>query len=175
MKMSVMKYVLVILITYANLCQAQIAYLVDDANAIYELDMITCTSQHIFTFDLEDTLQDLAINAVGQLYGITERGNLYNLDPENGVSVLVHSFLFLQSFNALWQNDQGLIFTTGSEGFLYTYSPQTNEERFLGDIGFTTTGDLIYRAGQLYASSDEREVILIDPSTLQQCGDYEYP
>ena len=159
------KWFMIVISFCYSYCNGQSIFFSDDNNRILQLDITSCTTELVVQLTIQDTLEDLATDSKGSIYGITKRGALYQVDINNGSAVLVHTFLFLQFFHALVVDSHGLIITTGSEGFLYNYDPALDKDQFLGDIGFTTVGDLIFYSGNLYATTSEQEIVEIDMLT----------
>ncbi|MCB0668179.1 MAG: gliding motility-associated C-terminal domain-containing protein [Saprospiraceae bacterium] len=136
-------------------------YFNDNINKIYKYDRSSCTVDSGFEAAVEDTLTDLAIRQDGQLYGVTSNGKLYQINPEAGTVLLIHSFLNLQTFKALYFAADGKIYTAGSEGFLYTYEVGTKKEAFLGDVG-NDIEDLLSYNEELYASINSKKLLHVN-------------
>jgi gliding motility-associated-like protein len=159
------KYFLPILLLWCFQVWSQTVYLSGDANQIYKLDLNTCQLASVVDLTVDDTIKDLAFDPLHNLFGISNRGNLYRIDLETGTISLVHTFLFLQSFDALICDSEGIFYATGSEGFLYSYDPLASKDRFLGDVGLMTVGDLLFRSDTLYATTIDQKIVQINKQT----------
>lgn len=151
------------LFSYISFAQV---YLLDQGNIIYEFDPESCGVIAQFEAGVEDTLTDLAMRMDGQLYGITQNGKLYQINAQTGDVLQIHSFLNLQSFEALYCSNMGLIYVGGSEGFLYTFEISSKTEKFLGDIGIESIEDLLIYANELYASTSSKKLLHLDLEDL---------
>lgn len=136
-------------------------YFNDNRNVVYRYDLLSCSVDSAFEAAVEDTLTDLAIRQDGQLYGVTSNGKLYQINPGTGNVLLIHSFLNLQIFKALFFAPSGKIYVAGSEGFLYTYDVGTKKETFLGDVG-NDVEDLLSYGEELYASTSAKKLLHVN-------------
>jgi gliding motility-associated-like protein len=137
-------------------------YVSDYSNQIYRFNPANCSVELQFQLFVSDTVKDLAIRSDGQLYGLTNSGDLYQINPQTGEALLVHSFLYLQEFEALYCSIANQIFAGGSEGFLFRYDLSTRSDTFLGDIGNYGIRDLISYTGNMYASTGNNRMIQIN-------------
>lgn len=96
---------------------------------------------------------------------MTNSGDLYQINPQTGEALLVHSFLYLQEFEALYCSIANQIFASGSEGFLFRYDLATRSDTFLGDVGNYGIKDLLSHSGNMYAITQNNRMIQINLNT----------
>ena len=148
----------------ANLCLpamlvAQVIYLSTTDNRLFKINVNDCQPE--FVASVEPKLFDIAFHPNGELYGIDPDGVLYQIDKLTGIVTRIHGFSG-QTFNSLTISYDGLIFTTGWDGELWSYNISNDEEIYYGEFGHAATGDMMFYNGRLYVAATRSRIILID-------------
>ncbi|HZV68262.1 MAG TPA: gliding motility-associated C-terminal domain-containing protein [Saprospiraceae bacterium] len=144
---------------------SQVIYLSTTDTSIYRLNIVTCDYSEVVK--VVRALTDISFHPDGTLYGVDGGGNLFEIDTMNGATTVVHHFNGLgQIFNSLTTSAEGIIYSTGSEGRLFTYDKTNDQADYLGNFGYKATGDLTFYKGNLYAAAEFDRIILIDLSNL---------
>lgn len=138
---------------------AQVIYISSSDYDLYKLDINNCA--YDFVVEVNDEPYDISFHPNGKLYGISGDGNFYEIDTLSGNTNFIHDFDG-QSFNSLTTAGNGLVYTIGDNGELWTYNLITGTDLFLGDIGYDATGDLTFYQGNLYAAVTNDRIVLID-------------
>jgi len=128
-------------------------------NRLYRLDLNNCDYE--FIVEVQSTVFDIAFHPNGNLYGIRGSGELYQINTLTGNTTFVHEFAG-QTFNSLTISNDGLIYTIGDEGELWSYQISNGEQIYYGEIGYSATGDLTFYQGNLYAAVAFDRIVLVD-------------
>ena len=138
--------------------KSQIIYVSTTSNAIFRLNIEDCSTT--FVCQCSRQLYDIAFHPDGSLYGISGNGNFFEIDTINCSTNLIFNFSG-QSFNSLTIGADGLVYTIGNDGELWTYNLVTSNAAYLGDIGYSATGDLTFYGGQLYCAVTGDRIVRI--------------
>ena len=113
---------------------------------------------------------DIAICPDGSLY-ITDNSNLWEVDPATGACTLVASSSTYLGIVGLGCAGNGIVYGTafgfnGSVGILYEMNANTGTITALGDMGFSSAGDMVNYNGTWYMTSTAGlvEVDVANPS-----------
>lgn len=137
----------------------QIIYVSTSDNSIYRLNLDNCTYDLVTQINRQ--IYDISFHPDGSLYGISGNGNFFSIDTLTGSINLIFDFDG-QTFNSLTISADGLVYTIGDQGELWTFNLNTGVATYLGDIGFNATGDLAFYKGQLYAAVTGDRIVRID-------------
>jgi hypothetical protein len=146
---------------------ADVVWVNDDLGKLGKVDVTTGTVTMVG--DMGVILSDIAFAPNGDLYGIgfVEIDNLapstlYKIDPLTA-AVTTIGLLGLDGANALVFGVDGTLYTASSIDIgLYSVNTSTGASSFLGTTGFASAGDLAFVNGNLYMSSVNDDLILID-------------
>ena len=152
-----------LLMCLASLGHGQVIYISSSTNAIYRLNLDDCT--YTFVTQINRQLYDISFHPDGSFYGISGNGNFFGIDTLTGNTNLLFDFGG-QTFNSLTIGADGLVYTIGDQGELWTYNLATGVATYLGDIGFSATGDLAFYKGVLYAAVTGDRIVRIDLNKL---------
>ncbi len=158
-----MKKIILIPIIFFCLGQlfGQVIYLSSTNNRIYRLNIVNCKYTQIV--QLGRGITDISFHPDGTLYGVDSGGNLFEIDTITGSTTNVYKFNGAgQRFNSLTSSADGILYTTGDTGALFSYDKSSGTGTFLGLIGFRATGDLTFYKGKLYAAVENDRIILVD-------------
>ncbi|NRA52384.1 MAG: gliding motility-associated C-terminal domain-containing protein [Phaeodactylibacter sp.] len=145
--------------------QAQDFTIIAENQNLYSVDIGTCEVTLLASVNaLGVTLADITYTPDGQLWGIATDGRLYRINTNTGAVVLMvvipmGNFSF---YTSLVADQNGLIYTVGSNGNTYTYDPVTGETTFLGQCNYGSAGDLTFVDGQLVMAGISNQMIAID-------------
>lgn len=158
-----MKKIILLLIIFFCLGHVfgQAIYLSSTNNRIYRLNIKTCTYTQIV--QLARGITDISFHPDGTLYGVDTGGNLFEIDTLTGSTTNIFQFNGAgQRFNSLTASADGILYSTGDTGALFSYDKSSGTGTFLGLIGFRATGDLTFYKGKLYAAAENDRIILVD-------------
>jgi len=107
-------------------------------------------------------LQDIALSASGQLYGITGNSMLYQINSSTGAATLVGT-TGIPTANALTFGPDGTLYAASSSNFvLYTVNTTTGAATGLpGSMGTASGGDLAFNNGQLYLTGSNDQLVQV--------------
>ncbi|MEQ8704435.1 MAG: gliding motility-associated C-terminal domain-containing protein [Phaeodactylibacter sp.] len=132
---------------------------------LYSVDIDACEVTFLSSISPPSvSFTDITYTPDGQLWGISADGRLYRVSPNTGATVLMTtipqgSFSF---YTSLVADQNGLIYTVGSNGNVYTYNPATDTAEFLGQSNYGSAGDLTFVDGQLVMAGISNQMIEID-------------
>lgn len=138
----------------------QVIYLSTTNNRLYRLNIESCNYTQITS--LSRAITDIAFHPDKTLYGVDANGNLFTIDTLNGSTTNIYNFGSPQRFNSLTASAEGILYTTGDQGALFTYDKSIGAAAYLGLIGYRATGDLTFFKGKLYAAAEMDRIILVD-------------
>lgn len=141
---------------------AKSIYISSSTNALYRLEIETCNFE--FVTAIQNQALDIAFHPNGKLYGISAFGDFYEIDTLNGLTTNLHSFNINsgQTYNSLTIASNGIVYTVGDMGELWSYDIDNDQDIFIGDIGFAATGDLTFYEGDLYAAVNDDQIVKIN-------------
>ena len=151
--------ILFFIIIFTSQVSAQVIYVSSANDELYRLDINNCVYE--FVSDIQSQMYDISFHPNGNLYGISGHGNFYEIDTIDGTTNFIHDFDW-QNFNSLTIDWNGLVYTTGNFGQLWSYDILSGDEIYHGDIGYAATGDLTFFEGNLYAAVTLDRIVLID-------------
>ena len=137
----------------------QVIYLSSTEDELFKLDINACAYEYITTIQAE--VFDITFHPNGNLYGISGNGNFFKVDTITGGVSQVYDFDG-QVFNSLTSAGNGLIYTIGNKGRLWSYDIDTDNATYHGEIGYVAAGDLTFYDGQLYAATVASKIVVID-------------
>lgn len=140
-----------------------------DNRRFYAVTIANCQVQYLSTLQLSGvSFSDITYTPDGRFWGITNDGGLYTVNPNTGVGNLVEVIPGGGSafYTSLVADQNGIIYTAGVNGDLYTFDSNTSTIAFLGNIGFGSAGDLTFVNGQLVMASTSNQMIAIDLDNL---------
>lgn len=115
---------------------------------IYSVDLTTCTAQPVGPSG--NVFLDIAVTSDGRLWGISNFGNLHNIDTLSGTSTLVgNTGHYADALVEL--NDSTLLMIGGTyNDSLFKVNIANASTTFIGNIGYSSAGDLIWYDNDLY-------------------------
>ncbi len=142
-------------------CHVAIAQevLLSTLNQLYSFNVTNCTFQLVANLEIQ--VYDIAYAPDGDLYGITGTGNLFLIDQTDGSIDIIHSFSG-QIFNSLTVSADSKVYATGLNGQLWYYDLNSQQETYVGDVGFGATGDLTFNDGKLYVAVGGDDIVEIN-------------
>lgn len=170
MKLISLKYISLGYITILNLCffhfnlSGQLLYLNSGSN-VYRLSLNTCKVSKIAS--LPFSLFDIGFSPDQNLYGIAPNGGLYKIDTAHSQLILIHEFPG-DGFNSLVFNANNTAFVCNFRGDIFTYNLSSDTESYLGNVGFSTAGDLTFNNGALYLTLKESRILKINLTDLKK-------
>ena len=160
-----MKRIFCHIIIYFCLCftsTAQEILISDQLGRLYTLDVSSCqVSDQVIT---DADVKDISYLPDGRLIGISGVGELWEIDPATGTTLLLHQFgaPIGGIYNSLTADADGVIYTTGTAGELNSYDIRDGIERFIGVLPFGATGDLTFSNNDLYVAADLDKILKVD-------------
>ena len=151
-------------ILFSDALTGQVIYVSSSNNAIYRLNLDDCT--YTFVTQVDRQVYDLSFHPDGSLYGISGNGTFFRIDINTGATTILHMFGG-QIFNSLTIGADGLVYTIGNDGELWTFDLTNNNATYLGAIGYGATGDLTFYKGQLYAAVTGDRIVRINLAMVQ--------
>ncbi len=163
------KYFLFLFITclLSTKTSAQTIYGNADNNDLIRLDLSNCSYEVVVNFAGTYTT-DIAFHPNGKLYGISDAGQMFEIDTLSGGVLLINNFPFDYItftdpiYNSLTIAADGLLYTARDNGELWTYNFMTSTETLLGNIGASPAGDLTFYEGNLYMTTLGDDIVQID-------------
>ncbi|MBX3467778.1 MAG: hypothetical protein KF878_12915 [Planctomycetes bacterium] len=148
-------------------------YAVDEAGALYALDLAALTTRrigHIQAGDERPVLGDLVATPDGYLYGFSEASvYLINLtDPTRSQKVGDHG---LDNPYGVGLGPRGLVYAMTRDGRVFVVDPTTARSREVGALGggFRASGDMALMGEVFYASVKDpgrvEHLVTVDPRT----------
>ncbi len=142
----------------------------DSFNNLYTVDVATREATLVSTPSV--LFWDIAFDAEGNLFGVSNNGSLYTIDPPTGSTTLIGSTG--RTTNSLVFGVDGSLWAAGT-GALYELDIETGEATLAVDLGpFASAGDLAFdTSGNLVLSTSQRSLIRIDTDlqSYQVMGD----
>lgn len=155
-------FLLLITITISQNLSGKNIYISSSTNALYRLEIETCNIELVTT--IQNQALDIAFHPNGKLYGISAFGDFYEIDTLTGLTSNLHNFSINsgQTYNSLTIASDGIVYTVGDMGELWSYDIDTDQNNFIGDIGYAATGDLTFYEGNLYAAANDDQIVRIN-------------
>lgn len=138
---------------------AQVIYLSTTDDRIMRLDIESCQYEEVI--HLNRAMTDITFHPDGTFFGINNTGVLFIIDTLTGNTTDIHDFNG-QTFNSLTTSAEGIIYTTGDDGELWSYDVNTGLANFLGSFGHRATGDLTFYKGELYVAIQNDRIVRIN-------------
>lgn len=138
---------------------APILHIHDSANRLGTVDIGTGAVTIIGNLGA-DPITDIAFDPNGNLFGLSFT-NLYRINASTAAVTLVgpHG---IPGGNALVFGTDGTLYGAGFQGTnLFAVNPSTGQGTALGNIGFSSAGDLAFNSGNLFLSSTTDQLIRI--------------
>ncbi|WFE87585.1 cadherin domain-containing protein [Roseibium porphyridii] len=114
-------------------------------------------------------LTDIALDPDGNLYGVSF-SHLYSVDPQTGAATQISTSFFPSSINALEFGPDGTLYAAGGSGELFTIDADTGVATLVGDMDYSSAGDLAFAGGSLYLATSTGDVVEVDPATGDTVG-----
>ncbi len=116
--------------------------------------------------DMGVTLFDIAFDRDGKLFGVNPDG-LWSVDPSTAETKYIGGTNFSgTTMNALVFGSDGTLYSAGRDSTLYTVDPTTGAATAVGNMGYSSAGDLAFdQQGRLFLSSTNNSLVQIDPGT----------
>ncbi|HND54460.1 MAG TPA: SdrD B-like domain-containing protein, partial [Pirellulaceae bacterium] len=154
----------------------QTVYLHDSNRNLIALDLATGSSRKVGTLGV--TLTDLALDPVGNLYGITTSG-LYRVNPQTAATTLIGNH-GISGGNSLAFGPDGTLFAMGANSSqLFVLNVATGASTARGGAGVQAEGDLAFVQGRLFLSTSSNRLYELNPGTgaatdrgLMRAGDW---
>ena len=139
------------------------------ADALLRFNRVTGLTSRIATLNLTGRANALASDRLGRLFGATDDGALFEVNPSTGLTRTVGYFgSALSSEGDLAFAPDGRLFATSSTNNLLRIDTTTGRAAIVGNTGFKQLEGLAFDAdGRLYASSVAATFVSIDPSTAE--------
>ncbi len=125
-------------------------------NELFRLNIDDCSLTKVC--DVNRELFDISFHPNGTLYGISGDGSFFGINTNSGSTSFVTVFPSGQDYNSLAIAADQSIYATGNEGELYKYK-LGGPIQYLGDYGYTATGDLAFYKGDLYVAITEDRIL----------------
>lgn len=124
---------------------------------IIEFNNQTCSARSLGVYNV---FGDIAVTQNGTIYGINDR--LYRIDTISQISVAISPILIsnIGGLGLLALDNNTLLFDKSDSLFLFDLT--TNNESFLGVVGYETNGDFTLFDGSIYMVSLSNELIKIN-------------
>ena len=106
---------------------------------------------------------DIATHPNGLLYGVTNNGQLSEIDLDADTEIIVHDFAGSSMFFALTADAEGNIFAASGNGVLASYNPTTGADISYANMGFDSSGDLTFYQGQMYMATFDNTIVSVHP------------
>ncbi len=146
-----------LLILYA-LLHSQSLFIVSSTGNLYKCDANNC--EYTLMAELDRTFTDIAFHPNGNLYGAVGQ-TLYEIDTLSGDVATIHYIDGASPLNSLVIADNGLMYSTGMSGELWSYSLLTGLDFYHGEMMYNPSGDLIFVNGDLYVAAGG-SMVLVD-------------
>jgi hypothetical protein len=154
------RLLLIVLISCASQVSfSQEIYVSSQDFKLYKVDIKSCKSDFICNIRSQTT--DISFHPNGKLYGISNNGNLFEINIKTGASKVITDFDG-QSFNSLTISSTGIIYCLGNYGILWSYNLEDGLITNHGNVGYEATGDITFFKGELYAAVTEDRIIKIN-------------
>lgn len=139
-------------------------FVIDNERRLFLVDISNCRTTFIKQVSLSSSITDITFHPNEKLYGIATNGRLVEIDIETGNTTTVHQFSrnLGEFFTSLVADQEGIIYATGTEGFLYSYNVNTRQPKFHGKIPFGAAGDLTFFQGRLFMASIVNDMVEIN-------------
>ena len=147
----------------SHILSGQVIYISSSTSAIYRLNIDDCA--YTFLVQVDRQVYDISFHPDGTLYGISGNGTFFEIDTLSGQTTNIHTFTG-QTFNSLTIGADGLVYTIGNQGELWTYNLVSSNASFLGDIGYDATGDLTFYKGKFYVAVTGDRIVEINPGNV---------
>jgi T1SS-143 domain-containing protein len=108
---------------------------------------------------------DVAINASGQLYGITTNGALYAVNTTNGSATFIGQSGI--NMTSLVFGPNGELYGAGADGYLYAISPSSGAATKIANYGASAAGDLMFYNNAVYETTTDGRLMKYDLLTKQ--------
>jgi gliding motility-associated-like protein len=153
------------LLLQPGLARTQEFTIIAENQNLYSVDIGACEVNFLASISPPSvSFADITYTPDGQLWGISTDGRLFRVNPNTGTTILMTiipqgGFSF---YTSLVADQNGLIYTVGSNGNVYTYDPATDTTTFLGQSDYGSAGDLTFVNGQLVMAGNSNQMIEID-------------
>lgn len=143
----------------ARVISAQQIYL-STFDAIYTFDVDNCSYSLLTEVNGPD-MYDICVSPSGDLYGITNSGELFFIDTNTGNTNIIHTFSG-DNYNSLTCSSSSTIYMTGGNGDLWSFNLLTSVEEYIGELSYTASGDLTFNNGELYVAITGDRIVKIN-------------
>ena len=125
-----------------------------------EMELI-CTME-----SAEPIFGDIAVDHDGDIYGLTQGGEIRRIDLDSGTSVFIGSYPSV-GHTAFTIDSQQNCYTLDLYQFLISYNMTSGESEYLTSLGEITPGDLTFYNGHLVYPSGEGVIKAINTETFE--------
>ena len=147
-----------------------VLYAVDKDNRLATIDIDTGSVSVVATMTLEtvaEEMTDIAIKPDGSMFGISQN-RTYSIDKATGAVTFLGFHSMPGLGNALASDSSGQLYAaSNSSTFVYEIDSTTGVGTAFRNVGFISSGDLVFRLDDLYMSatnamSDDDDIIEIE-------------
>lgn len=139
-----------------------------DAASIFTLSGSNELNLEVNLVEGTPILGDIAVGPDGTLYGLSQAGDIREINLETGQTTFVAAYSELAGHTAFTIDAASKAYTLDFFFNLYTIDLNTLEEQFIMNVGELTPGDLAFYRGKLvFISSIEPVIKALDLATLE--------
>ncbi len=152
-----MQRLFLFLISFSTFCSFSqtTGYLTCMGSRLRKFDLSACESQMIGTS--QNVMYDIALTPSGRVFG-TDSDSLYEISTSDASIVNAWELFPIAGVNSLLAlNDDLLIFLKAFD--LYTFNLNTGEKKYIGSLGYGSSGDITHYKGHYYVCTTANELV----------------
>ncbi len=143
---------------------APILWIDDAANRLGKVDVATGSTTVVGIMLVSGTVSDIAFDPSGNLWAMTF-DSVYRVDRDTAATTLVGEHGIFGG-DALVFDSSGTLYAAGSATTdLYTINTSTGAGTSIGNMGFSSAGDLAFNGGTLFLSSTTNQLVKVNIGT----------